>query len=97
MAIHINHNILILVFSAQLSYIMTTLTQDDIAFLKWLDLPDNMHYWITDVKGDKVVTRDGRDKAFAEYKRIRQIRDCVLPPAKYIRSLESCQLFPGNE
>jgi len=75
---------------------MTTLAQDDIDFLKWLDLPDNMHYWSSDDKGDKVVTRHSWDKAYAEYKKIKQ-SVVGLPPAKYHRALEGCQLYPGNE
>ena len=75
---------------------MTTLTQDDIDFLKRLDNLDNIHFWVTDDKGDKVLTRDGWDKAYAEFKRIKQL-SYGLPPAKYRRLLEGCQLHIGNE
>jgi len=75
---------------------MTTLTQDDINFLSWLDHPDNMHYWNTDDKGNKVLTRYSWDKALEEYNKIKQ-SVTGLPPAKYHRTLEGCQLYPGNE
>jgi len=75
---------------------MATITQDDINFLAWLDHPDNMHYWSFDTKGDKVVTRHSWDKALEEYNKIKQ-SVAGLPPAKYRRTLEGCQLYPGNE
>jgi len=75
---------------------MATLTQDDIDFLKWMDHPDNIHFWVTDANGDKVLTRDGWNKAHEEYLRIKTKMNNGMPPLKF-RRLSECQMFPGNE
>lgn len=76
---------------------MAKLTQEDIEFMKWLDRPDNAAYWVIDRNGEKVMMREGWDKAFEEYTRIKQIKDSGLPPLKFRKTLNECQLFPGNE
>ena len=53
-----------------------TITKEDIEFLKWLDSKENEKYWVKDENGEKVLLREGWDKAQEEYKRIKLIADC---------------------
>ena len=60
---------------------MTPLTQDDIEFMEWLDQPENINYWTTTETGEKVLMREGWNKAYEEYMRIKQImKDRALGP-----------------
>ena len=55
---------------------ITALTKKDIEFLKWLDSKENEKFWVKDENGEKVLLKDGWDKAQEEYKRrIKQIAD----------------------
>lgn len=67
---------------------MTALTEEDINFMKWLDQPENKQYWVTTKSGEQIIMRDGWDKAFEEYTRIKQLLkecDIGLPHPKYQR------------
>ena len=75
----------------------TLLTKEDLAFLKWLDSPEQAVYWITNDEGEKVMLREGWNEAEKEYKRIIALKNGGLPPLKFRRKLDGCQLFPGNE
>ena len=44
-----------------------TIAKEDIEFLKWLDGKENEKYWVKDENGEKVLLREGWDKAQAEY------------------------------
>ena len=52
-----------------------TLTKEDIEFLKWLDSKECEHYWEKDSNGEKVVLREGWDKAQEEYKKLKNLAD----------------------
>jgi len=52
-----------------------TLTKEDIEFLKWLDSKENEKFWVKDENGEKVLLKDGWDKAQEEYNRIKQVAD----------------------
>ena len=66
---------------------MTQLTEVDIDFMKWLDQPENIHYWSSTDTGEKVLIRDGWNKAHEEYMKIKQIQYSAIgmPPVKYAR------------
>ncbi len=76
---------------------MAKLTQEELDFMKWLDSPEQAVYWITNDKGEKVLMREGWGIAEKEYMRIKQTWESILPPVKYQRKLDVCQLIPGNE
>ena len=54
---------------------MSQITPEDIAFLRWLDSEENEKFWVKDENGEKVLLKDGWDKAQEEYKRIKQVAD----------------------
>ena len=67
---------------------MTTLTSNDIDFMKWLDQPENINYWSTTENNEIIITRDNWNKAYNEYIQINQLLNdhyIGLPPAKYHR------------
>jgi len=51
------------------------ITQEDVAFLRWLDSEENEKFWVKNESGEKVMLREGWDKAQEEYKRIKQLAD----------------------
>lgn len=51
------------------------ITQEDVAFLRWLDSEENDKFWVKNESGEKVMLREGWDKAQEEYKRIKQLVD----------------------
>ncbi len=49
------------------------ITDQDLAFVKWLDSKGCDHYWEKDEKGAKVILRSGWGRAHEEYNRIKAI------------------------
>ena len=54
---------------------MSHITPEDIALLRWLDSEENERFWVKDENGEKVLLKDGWDKAQEEYNRIKQVAD----------------------
>jgi len=52
-----------------------TITKEDIEFLKWLDSPEREHYWQKDANGEKVILREGWDKALQDYNKLKKLVD----------------------
>jgi len=52
-----------------------TITKEDIEFLKWLDSPEREHYWQKDANGEKVILREGWDKALQDYNKLKKLFD----------------------
>ena len=55
----------------------TSLTQEDLDFLRWLDSPRQAVYWITNDEGEKIILREGWTEAEKEYKRIKTIMNAL--------------------
>lgn len=67
---------------------MSTLTEEDIDFMKWLDQPNNNKYWSTNENNEIIITRDNWNKAYNEYIQINHLLNdhyIGLPPPKYQR------------
>ena len=52
-----------------------TVTKEDIEFLKWLDSPKQEHYWQKDESGEKVILREGWEKAQQDYNNLKKLVD----------------------
>lgn len=57
---------------------MSQLTPEDLAFLAWIHRPQNDAYWVKDENGEKVMLREGWDRAQEKYNQIKELAGSKL-------------------